>query len=959
MNKLFKFSAFVLAIAGLASSCVKNTIDTEQLPQDMMYLSAMAPVPVVRGAELRIYGTGLDQVVSVEIPGVNPITEIEHVNTEGKVKEIRVIVPKEGPQEGKVSIVDKSGNRSTSKFNLTYDETSLVFDGFEAAEVVMPGDVITIKGDYINTVKEVIFAGGADGNGAYAVGESITEQDRHSAKIVVPADAITGIIKVGTVNEIADKNSIPVVIPSEKEVVVGEPTINPIGEVKAKVGDAIDIEGKYLNMIKEVAFGDVVAEDFVVNTEGTRLGVTVPSKATEGVIILTSYAGVEYTVDGLFIPILPGNLAIAPDNKQDRYKAGLQVMVTGETLSVVSAVCFGGIDVTSWIFTPGTVEDGSEAVPVDTIRCIIPELAPDGDVIVKMNNGSEVIVGSLEYVKPTFTDAGPSEIVARQDFDLRGEDLELITDITIGGIKCQFCLDSLGVRQGFDEENQPIEIPVFDSTLVHVTTAPDILSGDVAIAIANGYTEVINNVVVSYDEPVSITYKKSSIQLGEALTIEGENLFLIEAISIKGKKISNYVTKTNSEMSFYLPEGMGPGIYRLDLTLIDGMKLTWAIPFEMTAPYTETTMWEGEVDLGNWSLNWEMKPADMFVAANAKEGDVFRIYGYATNEWWQIQTFDGHWGALDMGLGNGNNVNAGIYDLSNGYIAIELDATRVQAYTQNIDWGYSGILQGENFVVTQLSLIKWGAAEKVTNIWEGSWACAGWAGNQDLAWGGYDWSTVKAGTKLRLTMTPTVAEGSWWCVSLRHGADWGNLPAPVPGQYDTPEGGILELELTDIILNDLVSNGGLVITGDGFTLTSVDLVEAGGPAEIETTLWEGDELVDDWSVQPFFLSDGGAELKEAGATAGQKVRFYITPTEDAWKLQIIEGHWGPAYCSYCSLGNDTEEGKFTEYDLAANKGFIAITLTQEMLDAAFSVGYWGGTFLGNGDNVKVTKITLL
>ena len=73
----------------------------------------------------------------------------------------------------------------------------------------------------------------------------------------------------------------------------------------------------------------------------------------------------------------------------------------------------------------------------------------------------------------------------------------------------------------------------------------------------------------------------------------------------------------------------------------------------------------------------------------------------------------------------------------------------------------------------------------------------------------------------------------------------------------------------------------------------------------------------------------------------------------------MEGHWGPTYCSFCSIGNDTEGGKFTEYDLDANGGKYKLTLTQAMLDAAFVQQWCGGTFVLNGDNVKVTKITLL
>ena len=129
-------------------------------------------------------------------------------------------------------------------------------------------------------------------------------------------------------------------------------------------------------------------------------------------------------------------------------------------------------------------------------------------------------------------------------------------------------------------------------------------------------------------------------------------------------------------------------------------------------------MFEGEQDLGSWSINWEMKPNTFFVDHGAKEGDILRVYGRPTDDWWQIQFFEGHWGGKDVGLGNGNNVNPNIYNLSEGYVAVELDAARAALLTTAIDWGYAFILQGENFIVTKVSLVQFGATEKT--VWEGS-----------------------------------------------------------------------------------------------------------------------------------------------------------------------------------------------------------------------------------------------
>lgn len=52
----------------------------------------------------------------------------------------------------------------------------------------------------------------------------------------------------------------------------------------------------------------------------------------------------------------------------------------------------------------------------------------------------------------------------------------------------------------------------------------------------------------------------------------------------------------------------------------------------------------------------------------------------------------------------------------------------------------------------------------------------------------------------------------------------GNLPSPVTAQYDLPDdSGKYEVTLTEDVINDLVANGGLVITGDNFTFTKITL----------------------------------------------------------------------------------------------------------------------------------------
>ena len=191
------------------------------------------------------------------------------------------------------------------------------------------------------------------------------------------------------------------------------------------------------------------------------------------------------------------------------------------------------------------------------------------------------------------------------------------------------------------------------------------------------------------------------------------------------------------------------------------------------------------------------------------------VFHITPREGAQIQVNNANWGQIVM------------LEPATGATTAELELTAdVLSQIMNTDDGWSTtglIIQGANCVVSKVTG-EWEISMETT-IWEGPWICSGWGGNQDLAWGGYDWSKVKPGSILRLYTTPTVSgvgDDTWWCISLRHGDSWGNLPDPFPSQFDVPSSP-LEIELTADVLADLVANGGLVLTGSEYQLDKITI----------------------------------------------------------------------------------------------------------------------------------------
>jgi len=742
MKNVLKYAAIAALCLSAVSltGCKHEEYDTDQYA-GAVALSAVAPNPVMRGGELRILGTNLENVTEVRFAGGVSVTDI-NVTKSGAHGELRVMVPLEGPEVGKVSIVTKDGTVLDSFADLEFTEP-IELDSFAPAEV-LSGDVVTVKGEYLNNVQEVILGG------VYIT--EFVSKDRHELKFVVPFNAVTGYVIVGDVNEIADPNTIPNQIYSATELVVGDPTVNEAAKATYKSGDVITVTGAHLDMIETVDLVGASKVEFTVAEDGNSLSFNLPASATDGGITLTSFAGKTFSA-GEIETVTVADLVIESLAEDGRYKAGSEVKISGSDLDLVTKVDFTNAAASSWYYSDGV------------ITATIPAEAKDGAVTVTLDSGKQAYTPEIEVVKPVATGVDKTEAVAGKDkVVVSGTDLDLVTGVTIGDkvqsfITCEFSVNSA-------EE-------------VVVTIPAAAYDGVLTLTAESGYTSETEVIAISYNEEISVVYDAPSFEMGEVISFTGTDLLKVESVSLKGNKVLQYLVREDQAMAFTMPEGVGPGVYRLDFTLIDGTSLTWPVPFEITAPYTETFLFQGSQDLGSWSINWSLTPADAMVQAGAKAGDILRIYGTPTADWWQVQMFDGHWGGMDLGLGNGNNVNPNIYDLSEGYIAIELDADRAEKFTTLTDWGQYGILQGENFIVTGISLIQFGLTE--TLVWEG---VSDHTGDYDtnLTLGGEDdWVNAELweGAEVRIYFTPD--DWSDWSMQIFDG-HWNGMG------YVTPNG---------------------------------------------------------------------------------------------------------------------------------------------------------------------------
>ena len=117
-----------------------------------------------------------------------------------------------------------------------------------------------------------------------------------------------------------------------------------------------------------------------------------------------------------------------------------------------------------------------------------------------------------------------------------------------------------------------------------------------------------------------------------------------------------------------------------------------------------------------------------------------------------------------------------------------------------------------------------------------------------------------------------------------------------------------------------------------------------------------------WGDAIYIGSDGGAELTAAGAKKGDKIRVYASSTSADWEIEFWGGHWDATYARAAGYFHDGRD--FEDIFNLSVLGYCEFTLTQEALDNAAVVNYWGGSFLIQGDPngdgaITVSKIVLV
>lgn len=443
MNKIYKFSAWWMACLVLLSSltftaCDTNDVDTNQY-KGSISLNVFGPSPVLRGGELRFLGCGMDQVASVLIPGCDAITDIQLISAE----EIRVIVPQTA-LPGYVTLMLRNGESIVTKTQLTYSEPVSI-ESF-SPESVRPGDVLTIKGEYLNLMSQVIFAENVIVSDEMVVeGEEGTTESvnrflkhtRNEIQVRVPEEAQNGKIIL------SDGAEIPNRLYSEVELQVVLPSVAEVADHNnIKPGATLTVTGENFDLVKEVRMENGETMLFTYSAEQKALTFTIPRGAVNGPIYVVPASGV-------LVQVAEIKMATPEDVKaqETEITAGKELTLTGKNMDMIAAVLFPGVE--------KAVEPTS--LSETEVKVVVPGEAQSGTIQLVLTSGETISGPELTITAPKYCQIA-DESVLENDFFIGDEEDMVITvvngdelaEVQIGDEQVQYSVsgDQLTIQHG-------------------------------------------------------------------------------------------------------------------------------------------------------------------------------------------------------------------------------------------------------------------------------------------------------------------------------------------------------------------------------------------------------------------------------------------------------------------------------------------------------------------------------
>lgn len=355
-----KISVLAMAALVLASgltSCGEDNLDTNQYNKSGVNILAFGPMPITRGATMRVTGTKLNNVKEVLFPEGNQKLTPATTYIKGDFslqgsEEMTVTIPDQCVP-GKLRLLTQSGDTVESASFITFAEDIKVSS--ISPNPVHPGDIVTIKGEYVWNIGQVVFFDHVVVNA-----EDFMLNTRNEIQVQVPMEAKTGEVAYNDGSDGAENIAIA-------NLEVDAPEAASVSNANPEFGDEITITGKNLDLVSKIDFPSVENVAFTAAEDGKTIKVKVPANTVSGSIVMTSAAGLTTSVD-ITVPLA----TVSSTSPVKDVKAGQTITIKGYKLDRIVEIQLPAID--------EPLVKGDFAQSATEISFVVPEGMGDGKI---------------------------------------------------------------------------------------------------------------------------------------------------------------------------------------------------------------------------------------------------------------------------------------------------------------------------------------------------------------------------------------------------------------------------------------------------------------------------------------------------------------------------------------------------------------------------------------------------